>query len=49
MPYFEITESLIDQFHEDGYFVVKDLLDDEETDLLRKIAKADQAVAALIE
>lgn len=44
MPYFKITDELIDQFHEEGYIVVKNLLDADETELLRKIARADHAI-----
>lgn len=42
MSYFRITESQTKQFEEDGYLMVSSLLDAEETDLLVKIAKADQ-------
>ncbi|WP_010582721.1 phytanoyl-CoA dioxygenase family protein [Schlesneria paludicola] len=44
MPEFALTESMIDQFHDEGYLIVKDLLDSEEIELLRQIAKADQGL-----
>ncbi len=44
MPQFELTESQIDQFHDDGYLVVKNLLDAEEVDLLGKIARIDHSL-----
>ena len=44
MPHFELTEALIDQFHDEGFLVVNDLLDADEIDLLRQIAKADHSL-----
>ena len=44
MPQFELTDSQIDQFHDDGYLVVKNLLDAEEIDLLGKIARIDHSL-----
>ena len=41
MEFFRVSDEQVRQFHEDGYFVVRRLLDQEETDLLNKIAKAD--------
>jgi ectoine hydroxylase-related dioxygenase (phytanoyl-CoA dioxygenase family) len=35
----------IDQFHRDGFVLVEKLFDDEELDLLRRIARADQQLA----
>jgi ectoine hydroxylase len=44
MSGFELAESQVADFHRDGYVVVPNLLDAEETDLLRKIARADHAL-----
>ena len=38
------TDSESSDFERDGYFVARALFNEEETDLLRKIAKADQAI-----
>jgi ectoine hydroxylase len=46
MSYFRVTGKQIAQFNADGYVVVPGLLDAEETELLVKIAKADQDIAA---
>ncbi len=45
MSRFKLTTEQFAQFHEDGYLVVPKLFDDEETDLLRKIAHADTELA----
>ncbi len=44
MPGFQLHPDQKDQFHADGYFVVDQLLDAEEVDLLRNIARADQEI-----
>lgn len=44
MSKFEITRELIRQFHDDGFLVVNDLLNADEIQLLRQIAKADQTL-----
>ena len=44
MPDFELTESMIDQFHDEGYLVVKELLDAQEIELLHQISKSDKAI-----
>ncbi|MBI5757750.1 MAG: phytanoyl-CoA dioxygenase family protein [Planctomycetales bacterium] len=41
MPTFRATDEQISRFHADGYFAVDRFFTDEETDLLRKIARAD--------
>jgi ectoine hydroxylase-related dioxygenase (phytanoyl-CoA dioxygenase family) len=46
MRYFQIDTAAKKQFHEDGFLVANDLLNAEEVELLRKIAKADQKVQA---
>ena len=43
---FELNDSLIQQFHDEGYLVVDGLLDQDETELLRQIARADQTIEA---
>jgi ectoine hydroxylase len=40
-----LTQTQIDAFHRDGYLIVKGLLDNEEVELLRNIAKADHELA----
>lgn len=42
MSRLELTPAQIDQFRQDGYVIVENLLDAEETDLLRQIARADR-------
>lgn len=42
MSYFRITDEQVARFHRDGYLIVPKLLDEEETELLYKIAKADR-------
>jgi len=44
MSGFEITSEHIAAFDDDGFFIVEDLLDREETGLLRDIARADQVL-----
>jgi len=44
MTAFQVTDSQAAQFAADGYLFVPKLLDDEETQLLYRIAKADQAM-----
>ncbi len=44
MPAFELQPQQQARFAADGFFVVEGLLDDEETDLLRKIARADRTL-----
>lgn len=44
MPSFQVTDLQVSQFHDDGYIVVPGLLDSEEIELLRNIAKGDQAL-----
>lgn len=39
-----LTESQVTEFHRDGFLIVPDLLNVEEVDLLRQIAKADHAL-----
>lgn len=39
------TPDQLRSFQEDGYFVAERLFDDEEMDLLRKIARADDALS----
>jgi ectoine hydroxylase-related dioxygenase (phytanoyl-CoA dioxygenase family) len=46
MSRFELTQDEIADFDDDGFFIVEGLLDREETDLLRNIARADQALVA---
>lgn len=46
MKRFETSDSLVRQFREDGFLVVDDLLDADEIELLRKIAKSDQKIKA---
>src|SRR4051812_48786275 len=46
MSAFQLSEALIDQFHDEGYLVVNGLLDADEIDLLRKISKADHSLNA---
>jgi ectoine hydroxylase-related dioxygenase (phytanoyl-CoA dioxygenase family) len=41
---FRLTEDQLRRFHEDGFFLVEQLFDSEEMDLLRKIAKADRQI-----
>src|SRR5262245_55590106 len=41
MASFELTDSLIRQFNEDGYILVERLFDAEEMELLRTIAQSD--------
>ena len=40
MGYFRVNDQQVGQFHEDGYFIVPQLLDRQETDLLSRIARA---------
>lgn len=42
----KLTDDLLARFHEDGFLIVEDLLDAEEIDLLRNIAKGDHKVQA---
>ena len=42
MPHFQPTTAQINQYRNDGFFVVEGLLDTEEVQLLKTIAKADQ-------
>jgi ectoine hydroxylase len=44
MAAFEVTQEQIAAFDDDGFFVVEGLLDETETELLGKIARADQAL-----
>jgi ectoine hydroxylase-related dioxygenase (phytanoyl-CoA dioxygenase family) len=44
MNRFDVTQSQIDDFHRDGFFVVERLLDAETVDLLARIAHADREV-----
>ena len=44
MNRFELTDAQITRFREDGYLVVENLLDADEIELLRSIAKADRAL-----
>jgi ectoine hydroxylase-related dioxygenase (phytanoyl-CoA dioxygenase family) len=37
-----VSDTLVDAFHQDGFFIARGLLDAEEVDLLRKIARADR-------
>jgi ectoine hydroxylase len=46
MGEFELTLDQIADFDDDGFFIVEGLLDTEEVDLLRDIARADQALVA---
>ncbi len=46
MGAFELTLDQIADFDDDGFFIVENLLDREETELLRDIARADQALVA---
>lgn len=46
MAAFEITDELIQQFHDDGFLVVNNLLNANEIQLLRQIAKADGTLEA---
>ena len=46
---FQISKEQIARFHEDGYVLVQRLLDGEETDLLRCIARADREVDNAVE
>ena len=41
MNTFQVSDAQIAQFQEDGFLMVEDLYDQEEMDLLLKIAKAD--------
>lgn len=41
MPRFAVSAAQLAQYQNDGYFIAERLLDDEEIDLLRKIARAD--------
>jgi ectoine hydroxylase-related dioxygenase (phytanoyl-CoA dioxygenase family) len=45
MPSFVVSDAQVAQFKQDGYLFVENLFDQEEMDLLLKIAKADQALA----
>jgi ectoine hydroxylase-related dioxygenase (phytanoyl-CoA dioxygenase family) len=42
MALFTVSSDQLRHFQEDGYFVAENLFDDEEMDLLRKIARADE-------
>jgi ectoine hydroxylase len=46
MSRFELADSQIQQFHDEGFLIVPDLLDSEEIRLLRQIAKADRSLEA---
>ncbi len=46
MDYFRISQEQIARFHEDGYLVVEQLLDEQETRLLRETARSDSAMLA---
>ena len=39
--YWSVTPEAIEQFHEDGFYIVPELFTPEEADLLHKVAKAD--------
>ncbi|HUG93495.1 MAG TPA: phytanoyl-CoA dioxygenase family protein [Planctomycetaceae bacterium] len=45
MPQFQITPDHLAAFHRDGYILAPELLDAEEVELLRNIARADQDIA----
>jgi hypothetical protein len=42
MALFTVSSDQLRHFHDDGYFVAENLFDDEEMDLLRRIARADE-------
>ncbi len=42
-----LTQEVIESFHRNGYIIVPDLLDQEESDLLRTIARRDQMITAM--
>ncbi|MFN0053268.1 MAG: phytanoyl-CoA dioxygenase family protein [Planctomycetales bacterium] len=44
MPALNLTDEQSARFHADGFFVVESLLDGDEVELLRRIARADQAL-----
>jgi len=44
MGIFSLSADEIEQYHRDGYIVVRSLFDAEETDILRRTAKADRAL-----
>ncbi|HLH78864.1 MAG TPA: phytanoyl-CoA dioxygenase family protein [Chthonomonas sp.] len=44
MSYFRVDDDHVARFERDGYLIVHQLLDHEETELLRKIAKADREI-----
>ena len=46
MPSFCVSNEQLRQFEEDGYFLVPDLLDQEELNLLTKIARTDGYLAS---
>lgn len=46
MDYFHISQEQIARFHEDGYLVVEQLLDEQETRLLRETTRSDSAMLA---
>jgi len=41
MMFFELTSDLLRQFHQDGFIIVNGLLNQQETDLLMRLAKSD--------
>ena len=41
MAFFQVSDEQVRQLQEDGFFVVRRLFEQEETDLLNKIAKTD--------
>ena len=45
MTTFELTPQLIDDFHQDGYLIVRELFDRQEIAGLLSFAKADAALA----
>ena len=44
MSQFTISDAQIQRYQEDGYLIVRDLFDQEETDLLGRIARRDQTI-----
>jgi ectoine hydroxylase-related dioxygenase (phytanoyl-CoA dioxygenase family) len=42
MPGFTLSDEQLNRYHADGFIIVKNLLDAEEVDLLRRIARADR-------
>src|SRR5262245_29016928 len=46
MPQFKASKKQVAAFDDDGFFIVENLLNREETDLLRDIARADRELTA---